>query len=1039
MQVVVIGAGPRALFALEALSRHRGSRHLDVTVVDPAAHPGTGSAYAPDQPAMLRLNVTSSILDQSATGMPDFPTWARTHDPGSAATPYPPRAAVGRYLAERWQRAMEAFPGRVRHLRARARDVVPLAGGTWEVLTEGGPPLPAHEVLVATGHAGDHPGALRHTWPATSAIRLVPGVLPVERLLTERTVPAGSRVAIRGAALTFCDAALALTLGRGASFTPDPDDRYGLIHHRGAAEPAVMLPLARHGLLLAAKPEPGTPLPAGGDQVLARGRAELDALAGGSADAIPAHIEATITRTAAALLETAHQEQPDTPPSPGLGPAAAALERSIHAAHGQDRDLPWALGRTWSALYPQVTALMRGSCASSDAFAHFGRTAATLERLAFGPPLETASRLLAMIRSGAVDTTWLDAGVPADPLLLAQGAEGQAAPEVMIDAVLAPPGIVSVTDPLLAALQERGLLAVRPGRRGAMVAEDATALAADGRPHEHLAVVGRACEDHVIGHDTLNRHLQPDIDTWAARVTDRSTMTHRPTGLRDRCRGEVPLPGHLAPWMQELLGDPDACDHLLTKHGSPVNVHDFTALAAHAAELTDAAAEQGVSLRIFAARKANKTLALVDAARAAGLGLDVGSEREMLQALERGTAPADVVLTAAVKPESLIRAAVSAGVLIVLDNLEEADSVAATARELGRTAPVAVRLAPVPGANMAPTRFGEASTAWVRWASELSAAGVDAPLTLTGVHFHLHGYAAATRAAALSEAVDLVDALRAHGHRIGFIDIGGGIPMSYLDSGADWEAFWAQLGRALRGERPPLTWRGDGLGLRPADAGAAAEPPGPAPSSALTGLERARRAAGPGLRGMPTLYPYHQSPVRGAWLTELLNTPLAEGASAAEALVSRGLELRCEPGRSLLDGCGLTLARVVHRTRTSDGIDLVALAMNRTQCRSTSADFLVDPVLVRPATAGEPSAPMRGYLVGAYCIEEELLTRRLLEFPCGVARGDVIAFPNTAGYLMHILESASHQIPLAANVSATDTGFVRDDIDALSTAPTVTP
>ena len=40
-----------------------------------------------------------------------------------------------------------------------------------------------------------------------------------------------------------------------------------------------------------------------------------------------------------------------------------------------------------------------------------------------------------------------------------------------------------------------------------------------------------------------------------------------------------------------------------------------------------------------------------------------------------------------------------------------------------------------------------------------------------------------------------------------------------------------------------------------------------------------------------------------------------------------------------------------------------------------------------------------------------------------------IALPNTGGYLMHILESASHQIPLAANAVRTDHGWVRDDID----------
>ncbi len=62
------------------------------------------------------------------------------------------------------------------------------------------------------------------------------------------------------------------------------------------------------------------------------------------------------------------------------------------------------------------------------------------------------------------------------------------------------------------------------------------------------------------------------------------------------------------------------------------------------------------------------------------------------------------------------------------------------------------------------------------------------------------------------------------------------------------------------------------------------------------------------------------------------------------------------------------------------------------------------------------TGPIEGYLVGAYCIERELLTWRRLRFPHGVAVGDIVVFPNTAGYLMHILESASHQIPLARNL-----------------------
>lgn len=36
--------------------------------------------------------------------------------------------------------------------------------------------------------------------------------------------------------------------------------------------------------------------------------------------------------------------------------------------------------------------------------------------------------------------------------------------------------------------------------------------------------------------------------------------------------------------------------------------------------------------------------------------------------------------------------------------------------------------------------------------------------------------------------------------------------------------------------------------------------------------------------------------------------------------------------------------------------------------------------------------------------------------PQGVEIGDIVVFPNTARYLIHILESASHQIPLDRNL-----------------------
>ena len=62
-------------------------------------------------------------------------------------------------------------------------------------------------------------------------------------------------------------------------------------------------------------------------------------------------------------------------------------------------------------------------------------------------------------------------------------------------------------------------------------------------------------------------------------------------------------------------------------------------------------------------------------------------------------------------------------------------------------------------------------------------------------------------------------------------------------------------------------------------------------------------------------------------------------------------------------------------------------------------------------------------------MERELLTWR--QSVSGGGRvGDFVAFPNTAGYLMHILESSSHQIPLARNLIVDGERAELDPIDS---------
>jgi diaminopimelate decarboxylase len=459
--------------------------------------------------------------------------------------------------------------------------------------------------------------------------------------------------------------------------------------------------------------------------------------------------------------------------------------------------------------------------------------------------------------------------------------------------------------------------------------------------------------------------------------------------LRDGVRGRPALTGRLEPWMRDLLADPEACDDLVESFGSPVNVIDPGPLSRNAAELQAAAGAHGVPLKVFFARKANKALSLVAAAERAGHGVDVASLAELRQVLDAGVPGDRVVLTAAVKSRVLLEAAVGSGVAVAADTVEELAALAVIAGRSGRPARVLVRLAPDPSAGLPPTRFGEPSA---RWLAALSA-GPDAALDVVGVHVHLHGYRVDHRLSALAECLDLVDALAANRHAPRAIDLGGGVPMSYLDDAGEWREFW----KAMEVDHPPesLTWK---------DA------------------------------ELANVYPFHAGLVRGDWLDALLGATLpGRDATAAEELRRRDLTLHLEPGRTLLDGCGVTIARVAFVKCRSDGVPLVGLEMNRTQLRSTSDDVLTDPLLVR---RGRPGPELDGFLVGAYCIEDEVILKRRLHFPSGVAAGDLVVFVNTAGYLMHILESASHQIPLAANIVHTDNRFELDPIDGPASKPT---
>ena len=537
IDLAIVGGGPRGTYALDALSRRWTAEMpaLRVRVYEPAPVPGAGNIYDPAQPPWLRMNYGAGLIDaydrQMETGPEDWSLhrWAQLRGPvlnhieTVDRDHYIPRAVVGEYLHHCHLAAVERL--------AKVADVELIPAGVDEihrVVDQGGPWVVVagrqrdrfDHVLVATGHEGFRAAEELDS----SDTKFIPTIFPVQRHLSAIAVPAGSVVAVRGMGLTWIDAALSLTEGRGGRFeTTDRafdggTDRAtdgGKVYHRCGNEPAAIVPQSRSGRPMLAKPTMATGLDAFDRwEEFAERLARLGTLHGDldfERDVWPVVIEAADALFARMNDSTASVPRPmcrdkferwcqlEMSPTRCL----EIMQNSIDVSLGRrPLDPLHALAQAWKSLYPQIVALVGGGGLHDDSWPAFTTIAAEMERMAFGPPVENVQRIVALIDAGIVDLEHLTDDVPA-------------AADVLIDARIAP-----ATRPRPGGLVDQmigdHILACDPVSGGVMVDDAGHPIGSRGEIEQTLSLVGRATEGWVIGNDSLSRRLHDHVGHWAA-------------------------------------------------------------------------------------------------------------------------------------------------------------------------------------------------------------------------------------------------------------------------------------------------------------------------------------------------------------------------------------------------------------------------------------------------------------------------------------------------------------------------------------------
>ncbi len=241
--------------------------------------------------------------------------------------------------------------------------------------------------------------------------------------------------------------------------------------------------------------------------------------------------------------------------------------------------------------------------------------------------------------------------------------------------------------------------------------------------------------------------------------------------------------------------------------GTPVYVYSRATLERHAQVLRDAFKDIP-NVHIAFAVKANPNLGVLRVLADQGYGADVVSGGEMARALAAGVPAADIVFSGVGKTDRELIQGLEEGIGQFNVELEEEGEVLADlAQARGLTAPAVIRINPDVAAGthekistgQRANKFGipidHASAVFARLAKRPG-------LNLRGVAIHIGSQLTSLDPleAAYKRVGELVAELRAAGHAITHVDLGGGLGVKYKDgdnppSPAEWGAMVARVTR----------------------------------------------------------------------------------------------------------------------------------------------------------------------------------------------------------------------------------------------------
>lgn len=227
-------------------------------------------------------------------------------------------------------------------------------------------------------------------------------------------------------------------------------------------------------------------------------------------------------------------------------------------------------------------------------------------------------------------------------------------------------------------------------------------------------------------------------------------------------------------------------DELASRVGTPTYIYSRATFEEHYKRLAEAFAE--LDPIICYSIKSCGNLHICRLLADLGSGMDVVSGGELFRAQQAGADMSKIVYAGVGKTDQEIRAALEAKIgYFNIESEAEFENIASIAKQIGATGRAALRVNPDVAdpdthekttTGKKETKFGVDIERAKRFFERY---GQDAHLRLSAIHLHIGSpiYSPQPYVDAITKALTLIDELRAQGHEIDALDIGGGFAADY--------------------------------------------------------------------------------------------------------------------------------------------------------------------------------------------------------------------------------------------------------------------